>query len=512
MSADKPTTQFSTLVGQPRSKHHHLDYADFPFLPSYVNRFILLGIFTGLAFWRFPPIDIDMGWHLAGGAWTAINGAAPTLDPIGTFGDTWIDYHWLGQRILYGLYEWGGYRAIAIFFGCIMALLLSATALIATHAAGKNSHPLVPLATFFISTTIATTVFSSRPQMIALALVALALTLLMQKKGRLELAALTALTVISANIHVYWVIIPILFFMYRVIPRSYTLSRKRNVAGVILLAGAGAVSPYGWSNLWLLGEYASMDPRWKTSIVEFHSALSLNYQILALLGFLALLLLYKIKLRILPHFLLAVSSFAAALVAKKFLPLLGILGIPFFARRLAVLLRAHGIVDRSGGARRMADILTTAFIVIVMLTGILGFPRNEEALTRELTTRYPIEPCRLVMKNPPPYSEGRDHLRILTHFNAGGWCAWGGYLGSGTFNLKVTSDGRTQYVPFSRYQAARDALKALPGWEKTLEDWKPDLVLAQADAPLIEELLSKGAWRKRYSDGSWVVLGLITSR
>ena len=477
-----------------------------------MNRLILLGILTGLAFWRFPPIDIDMGWHLAGGAWIALNGAAPTLDPIGTFNDTWIDYHWLAQLVLYTLYNWGGYRAIAIFFGFVMAILLGTTAFIAARTAGRNAHPLVPLAAFFVSTTIATTVFSSRPQMMALALIALALALLMHKAVRLELAVLTTLTVLCANIHVYWVIIPALYLMYRVVSRSSPHSRTWGGAGFFLLVLAGAVSPYGWSNLSLLAEYASMDPRWKASIVEFHSALSLDYQVLLLLGCLALLLLYKIKLRIQGNLLLAIGSFTAALAAKKFLPFLGILGIPYIARRLAVLLRALGIVDRTGAARRTRAVLTSALIVIATFTGILGFPRSEENLTREITLRYPIEPCRVVMKDPPPYSAGRDHLRVLTHFNAGGWCAWGGFLGSGTFNLKVTSDGRTQYVPFARYKAARDALKALPGWEETVEAWAPDLVLAQADAPLIDKLLSTGTWRKIYSDGSWVVLGLITSR
>jgi hypothetical protein len=69
--------------------------------------------------------DHDIGFHLKGGQWIAQNHSVPRVDTF-TYtvpGHSYVDIHWLYQLTLYGLYKWGGYKALTLFNGVLVVLL-----------------------------------------------------------------------------------------------------------------------------------------------------------------------------------------------------------------------------------------------------------------------------------------------------------------------------------------------------------------------------------------------------
>lgn len=95
----------------------------------------IIGLFLGLAFlwWRWPVIalDFDLWYHLAGGAYIAEHLRLPT-EPFFSFipaEKTWLDYYWLYQVLVHGLYAAAGYPALialrgAIFLGSVACVYL----------------------------------------------------------------------------------------------------------------------------------------------------------------------------------------------------------------------------------------------------------------------------------------------------------------------------------------------------------------------------------------------------
>lgn len=80
----------------------------------------LLGLVLVLAFlwcrWSIVALDFDLWYHLTGGAYILEHLRLPT-GPFFSYipaGDTWLDYYWLFQVIVYWLYDAGGYVALSL--------------------------------------------------------------------------------------------------------------------------------------------------------------------------------------------------------------------------------------------------------------------------------------------------------------------------------------------------------------------------------------------------------------
>ena len=89
-----------------------------PYIP-FVVLFIGLGVLWGR--WPVVALDFDLWYHLTGGAYIAEHLHLPT-EPFFSYlpaEKTWLDYYWLYQLLVHGLYSLAGYPALVAFRGLI---------------------------------------------------------------------------------------------------------------------------------------------------------------------------------------------------------------------------------------------------------------------------------------------------------------------------------------------------------------------------------------------------------
>ena len=479
---------------------------------------LLTAALYGLSFWRRPPIDPDLGWHLLGGAWMRVNGRVPEADFINSFNAAWHDYHWLAQLVMHWLYEQGGYELLRLALGVLMAgvflLLCRIVALVSLHAKLDASRllPLLGAGCFFNPAVMI------RPQMLALFVVALALQRLIQKPRKWELPYLFLLAVFLVNMHVYWIFIPLLWCFYRCSPRFF---RRRSPGawyawgGTILLALAGLVSPYGllsrevrvpdlFANYFLLLDYIFMPPKLKNSVVELQgfSAGGRVYTGLWLVYFAWVLQVWRAKrcLANLGNTLSASLGLILSFSALKYAPLFALLSLPFLARHSRGLWRARrAFIQRAA----MAMLSLGAAALFALSVATFPFWYVDDSAMKELV---PLGACQAMADLPLKPAPGRTHVRALTFFEHGGWCRWIVYQKNPQLDLRVTTDNRTQWVPPEHYELSWDLFTGQRDWWRTLQAWDPDVALVKSSVALASILrLLNAHWKKEYDDGSFAV-------
>ncbi|MBI4515592.1 MAG: hypothetical protein HY699_07230 [Deltaproteobacteria bacterium] len=476
----------------------------------------------GLTFWYHPAHDPDLGWHLAGGAWIADHRALPSYDFVNSFNPFWHDYHWLGQLALYGIYCLGHYQGLRLALGLLLAYLATVVLDIVLLESPRRQPMAVTLAAFFGAMALIGHVVSVRPQMLSLCLVALAVRRLIQRAAAWELPYLLGLTVVLVNVHVYWALIPALWFFYRCAPR-FTGSDRFGAAyawgGAVLLSGAGLISPYGllpfgfmppslFMNYALLWDYFTMPAELKTTIGEFRGALATE-------GFTPwLILLYVIVVartfswrRLVARIGAGLSAVVFVLLAigsLKFVAVFAVAGLPYFVRQLQLL--AHVPLGR---VRRWERPVASAIVALVLLGAAVHAARHFPWLhdnDEYITAMLPVAACRhittLDLSPRPP----REHLRVLTHFNHGGWCRWILYQQRPDLDFRVTTDGRTQWVPAEHFLRAYDVMNVKNDWLNTLKRWGPDVLVIPATHALGNVLaLDPKSYQLVFRDESFLV-------
>lgn len=475
----------------------------------------------GLSLWEWPAHSPDLGWHLLGGKWIVNNGKVPGSDFINAFNTTWHDYHWLGQVIFYKVYHIGGYEALQVFVGlCLAALFKLVVDIIRLIDTEKKLPLLVALLLALFSARAVAQVVSVRPQVILLVLLALSLKILLQKKP-LELLKLWLLTVLAVNIHVYWVFIPVLWCALRVVPTIGSLEdrekRKNSLLGFMLLALSGFISPYGvlplmhtgehpfWINYALLIDYLLMPETLQNLIGEMKNVFAakgiLPFLLLlevALFGRLFTVNLLKDRFGALVLFLF---TLLLSIRSLKFVAVFAIFSLPWLARALSVRFEM----------KTSKPVMEKAFLFLVSLSilyfgGMAGyhFPYVNSKYSH-IEAMLPIKACREMAKlNLSPRSG--SHVRVLTHFNYGGWCRWILDEEAPKKDFRVTTDGRTQWVDPARIKASFDLFSLKGAWRDTLRNWNPDVALVWKQSQLAQLMaLDSTNWKLVYQDSSFAV-------
>jgi hypothetical protein len=316
----------------------------------------LSAVVCGLAFWRVPVSDPDLGWHLTGGAWMWSHRAVPLEDFVNSFNPYWHDYNWLAQLSMYFLYRLGGYDALAIAAAILMAWICKLLIDIILLSAPRHVPVAFVLACFFGSVGLIAEVYSVRPQMIAVAGIALAVRRLNQAPTRWELPDLLLLSILLVSIHVYWVIVPILWCLHRCVPRFVSAQAPSAVyawGGLAVLSLSGLVSPYAllpfgftppfrFMNYALLWDCATIPGALKTNIGELRGGLAVQ----GLTPWLMLAYLICVARAFRPRLFIAnlgrgVAGIIFPLLAintVKYVSLFAVAGLPFFAEQVGTLL------------------------------------------------------------------------------------------------------------------------------------------------------------------------------
>ena len=497
------------LAGARPSINHgrinHLNYTrmDTP-RQNYIPISYLFAIVLGLSFWGKGVSDPDLGWHLLGGAWIVTHGTLPSHDFINSFNSEWHDYHWLSQILLYVLYGAGGYDGLRIFFGLTVAYLFKVLLDILYISIGRRKSVLFVEVFFVAAVLLMAHVTSVRPQVLAVLFVAVAVRRLLQAPRAYEVPLLVLLSILLTNIHVYWVFIPLSWGLFRSLPAL--LRSKGTLSGSLgvlaLLCASGLVSPYGVQNYFLVWEYLSMPEQLLNSISEFKNSLAGGVYVSSiLLLYLAILARVWNLRRALAkpgHAAGALIAFLLAVRSIKFITIFVLLGFPYVIRNAGVAIRkyAPSMFHRDAAVAKLVIWIVTLLSIWLSITRFPWISPTGD----ELSSRYPIDGCKVLAHASQLSAERHGHIRVLTHFNHGGWCRWALYLESPNADFRVTTDGRTQHLPVEHFEKGFELYRLKQGWENTLAQWAPDVAVVPKDTALAQGLELLGNWKIFYED------------
>jgi tetratricopeptide (TPR) repeat protein len=339
-----------------------------------VSAAVLLLLTAALA-WR-NVVDVDVGLHLAGGRYVALNGAVPELDPFTwTLRDrAYVAYHWAFQLVLYAADQWAGVRGlVGLRLALVLATALLLLDVLRLRAVGAVAGALAALLALFSLEWR----FTLRPELVSWLLAAAQLAVLERHRrgARAPLWLLPCLQIVWANTHVHAFGLGLLaIYGLDECLRRRTL-RSRLVAWSGLAALASLVNPYGLTGalyplvLWTRVSGASV---FGEHIAELASPLSIGpdaadsfgmgtqlsaYRALFLLG--ALACLAHLRARRFADAALLLLFGGLSLLAVRNLGIFAVVALPAIAAALDGWLRdERGLRGRLGQA---------------LLAGTLGF-------------------------------------------------------------------------------------------------------------------------------------------
>lgn len=477
----------------------------------------------GLSFWYIPTHDPDLGWHLLGGSWTLSNGDVPRQDFINSYGGFWIDYHWLGQILIFLGYEELGLTGLRWAFGVFMMIFAMVFARLIEISAGSRTPYVLQAGVLILLGECIKTVSSIRPHMFVLFLLTITLIILIRPRRKIfEIPILILVTILSANIHVYWVFIPFLWLTYRIIPRylkqdvSAPLTIWAVFFGLIL---AGWISPYGiittdtnpgafLANYFIIFDYLDLSPELKASITEMRSAFSkVELLSLTISGVILLIALCCSRGLLVREFALVSTALVGVFQAIKMVKFASIFGI--FSAPITSKLILKLIVSKLKFPLR--SIYRVQPVVLSFIAIFWAQKAYFESPALNDTNSYmeyfiPTKACRAIEGLNLETSHGRDHIRALTHFDFGGWCRWIVYESNPKFDLRVTTDGRTQLVPPEHFAKFFDLYAMRNGWSRTLQEAAPDVIVVHKKQSLAQFLIQQpNRWRLAHEDPSFAL-------
>lgn len=485
--------------------------------------YYILAALWGLSFWYIPTHDPDLGWHLFGGSWTLSHGDVPRQDFINSYGGFWIDYHWLGQIFIFQGYEQFGLTGLRWALGIFMMIFGLVFARLIEVSAGSRVPYILQGSLLIVLGECIKTVSSIRPHMFVLFLLLISLLILIRPRRKtLEIPALCLLTILAANIHVYWVLIPFLWIIYRIVPRYLKSDLSSPFLVWIVFFGllfAGGISPYGifttdqnpgaaLANYFIIFDYLDLSPELKSSITEMRSAFSKIELLSCTLVFVILLIAMCFSRGLLRR---DFGSVSAALVGAlqavrmvKFASIFGILSAPITSKLiLRLLVNKLKLPLRS--LYRVQPFVLSAFALFWAQKAYFDSPALNN--TDDYMSYYiPSQACRAIEGLNLSPSQGRDHIRVLTHFDFGGWCRWVAYEQNPTFDLRVTTDGRTQLVPPEHFLRFFDLYAMRNNWSQTLQEAAADVIVVHKKQSLAQFLIRQpNLWRLAYEDPSFAL-------
>jgi len=460
----------------------------------------------------------DLGWHLLGGSWILSHGQVPETDPINTFGFLWIDYHWLSQILFYKIYTVAGFNGLRVLLGVVMGFLAVLLSIIIHRTIDSNKEIIPALLAFLLSITFIGELTSIRPQMFLLLFLALSYLILTSARFRkIELPILITLSIIGSNIHVYWIFIPILWFIFRIVPgfsKSNTYSSIYVWSGLLLLSLSALISPYGifssdtshlstLANYLVLFDYATMPQSLREYISELRGGLS-GGGIVSYLLLVAAFLVARTQNRQaingnFGNLISTVFSFALTIRALKFSPIFGLFGAQVLADSISKLFKGD-LLALEKISTKLGPVILKLGIIYISIIAIRTSPWMFDS-SQDLSVNQPVVACAKIKDLNLSQQPGRDHIRVLTHFDHGGWCRWAAYEKDPSFDMRVTTDGRTQLVPVEHYKESFDLYRLRGQWANTLASWAPDVVLVNKSQPLAQILVrAPSEWKLVHED------------
>jgi hypothetical protein len=470
------------------------------------------------------PVDSDMWWHLRAGDETLSSGLVYRVDTFSSTrsGEAWINHSWLSQVMMAGLYRIGNLPALSIW------VAVSAVASMGLVYHQMEGQPLLRGTVLILAALVSSVVWSPRPQIMSLVLLALLGWLLKEFRERRKwtiLLAVPGLFALWGNLHGGYVLGLIYLGAYlggeildKILLRKDTQElRWREIGQIAIAIVAGClfilINPFG-IEMWMIpfntigvetlqnviNEWASPD---------FHQAFQqpILWMMLGLLGVLGL-----IRKPLQGYRLVPVVLFAwAALVARRNFGPFAIICAPALAEGISVLFddwiaKAKESLPRfqrfvqSAEANKNAFNVTVRNLINLLLIGLLiaagiikAIQVNRSELISKAETRiYPVHAVEWIKDNP-------QSGNLFNEYN------WGGYLIYHLPEMPVFVDGRTDLFGDEVLNDYLEVTRIGENWRGIIDEYDLGLMLLQKQTILSSFAIQDG-WSVLYADELAILL------
>lgn len=469
------------------------------------------------------PLDTDLWWHLRAGETTLQSGYPMLTDTLSftRYGEAWINHSWLSEVILALIFRAGGYMGLSLTVALVAAVSM---AILYRQMAGPA---LFRAFIVLLATLVAAVVWSPRPQIFTLLLLAVCGLLLddYRRNGKNRLWLLPPIFVLWSNLHGGYplgLMVMGAYFAGEMVDglfadaghRQAHWQRLKTLLVVMVASGlAVAVNPNGVA-MWRIPFQTVGVEILQTAIPEWASP---DFHDLVQQPFLWLLLLTVAGFalsgrRAAGADWISVLLFAAGgLMARRNFGPFAMIAAPILARHLwnAVdgLLQAHpGVstpqIGRVHQRPAPAFLKKVVNLTLVVLIGLIAFVKlfvvSQPQFVRAYeATVFPVQAVEWLKANPEIAAAPAGNL-----FNS---YAWGGYLTWAYPESSVFVDGRTDLFGDEIISQWLTVVEGGDGWQDVLYGWDVGVVLIEPDRPAAALLVETG-WRQVYADSTAVIL------
>lgn len=470
-------------------------------------------------YFAIPLWDSDFWWHIASGREIVQNGI-PSVDPFGVFAatdavrnDTVLKGQWLGQVVLYGLFDVGGVNTVIAFR---VLVLLTCLGLVLWRSRLLAAGPLVLWPVLAVVALLATNFGGERPQLLSFLFASLFFTVLdyvehsVDKAGaRRWLMLLPVITILWANSHGGVLLAVALLGLWSVLKLlDAQCSRQEKVhwwLATFAVVLASLATPNGIQTYLYLFDLEGSVLQTRTS--EYISAFQLYT-----LGHVWL------QFWVAVYYLLALLAAIMFVRQRRWIPLallvfLGAISISSFRYFIFFLIIAapyvvsglQGLV-RQWPLNKPRNMMMGHGLVIVLLLALLlvGLMRGNMFRGGFLEQKYPVAMADFVANN---HLQGRSFNNM----------EWGGYLlWRLSPQVKMYIDGRM--LDQTRFPPYTNILWATPPGVQEFERENFQLVMMPYHGrydpqryKLIDYLRTRPEWQLVYRDAKGVVFKRNTS-
>jgi hypothetical protein len=463
------------------------------------------------------PLDTDLWWHLRAGEITLQTGYPILTDTLSytRAGSVWINHSWLAEVGMALLFRVGGY------LGLSAAVALLAAASMAVVYRQMSGPALLRAFIVLLATLVAAVVWSPRPQILSLFLLAVCGMILDQyrRKGINRLWLLPPIFVLWSNLHGGYPLGLILIGAYVAGELVDALFEGRSSWGMhrphlqhflVVLVACGLVvviNPNGF-DMWKIpfqtvgvGVLQDAIPEWASP--DFHQLVQQPFLwmlILILVGF------ALAGRRTNGADWIAVVLFGASgLVARRNFGPFAMVTAPILSRYLwescqsfltaNPWLRTRKDFSRlnrpvGAGLRKATNLFIVAFIGLIAIIKlfVVSQPQFVNAYEHNL---FPVEAVEWLRANPQPGNLFNSY-------------SWGGYLTWAYPEKTVFVDGRTDLYGDEIIGEWLTVVQGSQGWQDILSKWDVTFILLEPDQPVVKSLAGEG-WQQLFRDETAVI-------
>jgi hypothetical protein len=485
-------------------------FPDLALVFAFLTLFYCLFVFNG---WQQLFRDSDTGWHIRTGERILTTYHLPTSDPYSftRAGERWFAWEWASDVVMAWAHRIGGLSGVALLYALAIA---SATYLWVHLNWESGAEFLVVCATAMPMLSTVNLHWLARPHVFGWLFLMATVWFALRRPAAVSTRSVcfvAALSIAWTNMHASFFLLPFVLvlvavgdWLEQVLFDRADVSRTGGLMALAAVAGvASLVNPYGWQVHAHVARYL-MDSELISRIGEFQS---FNFhaggawQIVLMVGIVALGGTLALTQGRLGHFLLIAFLFVLALRSARGLPILALVALPLANGALSAGIRGGlelravwreriaQAIAYSQGLRRIDQRMSGYLMVPVVLVLTMLAARGVASSAGFPADQFPVQAAGSEAMSALPLT-----ARILAPDKFGGYLI---YRFDGS--RKVFFDGRSDFYGSEFMKRYIRLVEVRPGWREEFAAWKFTHALLPNQYSLIPALQQTG-WKSIYRD------------